>query len=208
MFALLPLVLSLAPQLAGMLFGSKASDVTARVSGIVTDLTGAPVSTGDGGDQSASAISGDPVKLAAFQQKLSDLHIELQKEADAEADKARADLLAQIKLSNDDTASARAMAMGTTGLKSYGALIISAIVMLLFFLQQLGINQVIWIKLAGSGKAPEGDNQLLYAAVTLVLGFWLGSSNGSQLKNTNIAKMADDLQHSVPVTTAEKMLAS
>jgi hypothetical protein len=207
MLALLPLILSVAPQLASLLFGPKGGDVAARVSGIVTDVTGAAPSAGDAGAASAAALQADPQKMAALTQKLSDLQVEMQKEADRESDQARADFLSQMRLSNDDTASARAMATSGKGPMAWGAPVISILVMLLFAAKELGLDQVI-AHAIGATPPSDSGSELLYAAVTLTLGFWLGSSNGSQMKNAHIEQLTNSLKNTVPVATAEKMLAA
>ena len=60
MFALLiPLVLSLAPQLAGMIFGSKGADATAKVAAVVQTVVGSAADlTAPGGVQAADATRG------------------------------------------------------------------------------------------------------------------------------------------------------
>lgn len=207
MFALLPLILSAVPQLAGLLFGPKGGDVASKVAGVVADVTGAPPSAGDAGAATAAALQADPQKMAALTQRLSELHLEMQKEVDAESNQARADFLEGLKIAAADTASARAMAVSGKGPMAWGAPVISIVVMLLFAAKELGVDQY-FAHAIGVTLPTNGDSQLLYAAVTLTLGFWLGSSNGSQMKNAHIEQLTNNLKNSVPLATAEKMLAA
>lgn len=207
MLALLPMILSLAPQLAGMLFGSKGAAVTTKVASIVQAVTGQDPSTEGGATAAVAALQGKPELAAQLQQRLAELHAEMQKEADRESDQQRADFLTQMKLANEDTASARNMASTGTGPMRWGAPVISVIVILLFVAKQMGLDLIV-AKSYGVSIPDNGSIQLLYAAVTLVLSFWLGSSNGSQTKDAHIASLANAIQYSVPVSTAEKMLAS
>ena len=100
--------------------------------------------------------------------------------------KADADFAIQMKalgvkveeLAYGDTKDARSMAVSLAGLKSplaWGALMVSMIVMGIFTSVMMG-----W------APAPDaGSQQLLYAAVTLTIGYWLGSSAGSARKDSS-----------------------
>lgn len=208
MFALLPIILSLAPQLAGLLFGSRGGDVATKVASIVGAVTGQDINSSDGAAAAVAAIQGKPELALQLQQRLAELHAEMQKELDRESDQQRADFLSQMKVANEDTASARAMAITGKGPMQWGAPIISLIVILLFAAKELGLDLMLASYFKVTLTADNGSIQLLYAAVTLVLGFWLGSSNGSQMKNEHIATLTNAIQNSVPIATAEKMLAA
>ncbi len=58
--ALLPLVLGLAPQLAGMIFGSKGGDAADQVMGIVKTVVGVDPTTSEGAAAAIAAIQGNP----------------------------------------------------------------------------------------------------------------------------------------------------
>ena len=114
MFALLiPLVLSLAPQLAGMIFGSKGADATAKVAGVVQTVVGAVADlSAPGGVAAAVAhIQSNQQASADLAAKLADLHLQMQKEQDAEAEALRQDALDELKARLADTSSARDMAV-------------------------------------------------------------------------------------------------
>jgi hypothetical protein len=62
MFALLiPLVLNLAPQLAGMIFGSKGADATAKVAGVVQTVVGAVADLSAPGGVAAAVATFNPI---------------------------------------------------------------------------------------------------------------------------------------------------
>lgn len=208
MFALLPIILSLAPQLASLLFGPKGGDVAVKVSSIVGAVTGLDVNSGEGAAAAVAAIQGKPELALQLQQRLAELHGEMQKEIDRESDQTRADFLSEMKIANDDTASARTMASIAKGPMQWGAPVISLIVVLLFAAKELGMDVMLASYFNVMVPTNEGSIQLLYAAVTLVLGFWLGSSNGSQMKSSHIAALTDAVQNSVPVPTAQRMLSA
>jgi len=200
MFALLPFILSVAPQLASLVFGSsKAADTVAKVSGIVADITNTPVTEHDGGAAAVAALQADPAKMTALKQQLGQLQLDMQKELDSEAQAARQDALDSFKTMVADVANARALAV-SAGPARWGAIGVSTVVMLLFS-AKLIVPMFLTVP-----PIPEGEMQLLYAAVTLTLGFWLGSSDGSQRKNAQMSAMSTQLANSVPSSTAIAML--
>src|SRR6202012_614586 len=114
MFALLiPMVLSLAPQLAGMIFGSKGADATAKVAGVVQTVVGdvADLSAPGGVAAAVAHIQANPQASSDLAAKLADLHLQMQKEQDAEAEAQRQDALDELKASLADASSARDMAV-------------------------------------------------------------------------------------------------
>jgi hypothetical protein len=200
--ALLPLVLSLAPQLANLIFGAKGGEATAKVADVVSAVTGADLSTADGAALAVAAINGKPGVAAALQQKLIELHTQMQIEADREADQQRKDVLENMKAAFADTVSARTMATSGPGLVKYGAMMVSAIVLALFAAYVL-------VQIFSNHTDKEIDpavKQLMYTAVTLVLGFWLGSSSGSVSKSETISNLTAVAQQSVPSHVALQML--
>jgi hypothetical protein len=138
MFALLiPLVLSLAPQLAGMIFGSKGADATAKVAGVVQTVVGAVADlSAPGGVAAAVAhIQSNQQASAGLAAKLADLHLQMQKEQDAEAEALRQDALDELKARLADTSSARDMAVNLAQAHSglaYGSVVVSVVIVAAF----------------------------------------------------------------------------
>ena len=134
MFALLiPLVLQLAPQLAGMIFGSKGADATAKVASVVQSVVGAAADlSAPGGVAAAVAhIQSDPQVSSDLAARLADLQLQMQKEQDAEAQAQRQDALDALKAQIADTASARDMASGLAQAHSglaYGSTVVSVVI--------------------------------------------------------------------------------
>ena len=134
MFALLiPLVLSLAPQLAGMIFGSKGADATTKVAAVVQTVVGAAADLNAPGGVAAAVahIQSDPQASAELAAKLADLHLQMQKEQDVEAESVRQNALDELKTRLSDTASARTMttnlAQAHSGL-AYGSVVVSVVI--------------------------------------------------------------------------------
>jgi hypothetical protein len=146
---LIPILLSLvgqfAPRLIDALVGPKAGDVASKVIDVAQAVSGTT-------DQAAAvaALAADPGKLAAFQAQLAQITLE------------------HVQAEYADTAGARAMALagGVKSPTTWGAPIISFVVMGLLSAVTLGF------------APPPGPAllQVLVGAVSLVLGYWLGSS--------------------------------
>jgi hypothetical protein len=138
MFALLiPLVLNLTPQLAGMIFGSKGVDATAKVAGVVQTVVGAVADlSAPGGVAAAVAhIQSNRQAAADLAAKLADLHLQMQKEQDAEAEALRQDALDELKARLADTSSARDMAVNLAQAHSglaYGSVVVSVVIVAAF----------------------------------------------------------------------------
>ena len=143
MFALLiPLVLSLAPQLAGMIFGSKGADATAKVAAVVQTVVGSVADlTAPGGVAAAVAhIQTNAQASSDLAAKLADLHLQMQKEQDAEAEALRQDALDELKARLGDTSSARNMASDLAKAHSglaYGSMVVSVVIVGAFGLTTL-----------------------------------------------------------------------
>ena len=100
MFALLiPLVLSLAPQLASMIFGSKGADATAKVASVVQTVVGtaADLSAPGGVAAAVAHIQSNDQVSADLAAKLADLHLQMQKEQDDAAQALRQDAIDELK---------------------------------------------------------------------------------------------------------------
>ena len=180
MGALIPLVISLAPELAKWLFSDKSTAAVASVGQLVQSVTGtsdpaAAQSVLARDPQAASQLRVQLAQLAAQQDQLS---------RQAELD----DLVARFK----DTADARAQTLGLAARGSaiaYGAPVISVIVLITF-----GI--VMWVAL--TQIMPGGSETILNmllgtlaAMSTSVVSYWVGSSAGSARKDEHIARQAE-----------------
>ncbi|HEY4045130.1 MAG TPA: hypothetical protein VGM32_25245 [Rhodopila sp.] len=202
MFALLiPLVLNLAPQLAGMIFGAKGADATAKVAGVVQTVVGtvADLSTPGGVAAAVAHIQSNPEASADLAAKLADLHLQMQKEQDAEAEALRQDALDDLKTRFGDIASARGMAeslaQSHSGL-AYGSMVVSVVIVLAFGWTTYSVL---------TNHLSTADGQFgsvlvgtLAAMATQVANYWLGSSIGSSTKNALLANAQDNLAASVP----------
>jgi len=204
MFAiLLPLVLSLAPQLAGMIFGSKGAAVSGKVSDVVQAAVGDAANlTAPGGAAAAvAAIQADPRAATDLAAKLSDLHLQMQKEQDQEADQLRHDTIEELKAQLADTSSARDMAIelvkSHSGL-AYGGVVVSVVIVVGFIMT----TYAVLTSHIGANEGQLGSIVLgtLAAMATQVANYWLGSSVGSNTKNALLASAQDQLATSVPVS--------
>ncbi len=202
MFALLiPLVLSLAPQLAGMIFGSKGADATAKVAGVVQTVVGAVADlSAPGGVAAAVAhLQSNQQASAELAAKLADLHLQMQKEQDAEAEALRQDALDELKARLADTSSARDMAVNLAQAHSglaYGSVVVSVVIVAAF---GWATYSVLTNHLSTSdGQFGSVLVGTLAAMATQVANYWLGSSLGSATKNALLANAQDNLANSVP----------
>ncbi len=199
--ALIPLVLSLAPQLAGMIFGSKGADATTKVAGVVQTVVGAAADLGSPGGAAAAVAHIQANQQAADElaAKLADLHLKMQKEQD-DADQAlREDAFDELKARLADTGSARDMsvelARAHSGL-AYGSVIVSVVIVVGFAATTFAVLTSHLSALDGQfGSVLVGT---LAAMATQVANYWLGSSQGSNAKNALLAKAQDNLATSVP----------
>jgi hypothetical protein len=202
MFALLiPLVLSLAPQLAGMIFGSKGADATAKVAAVVQTVVGsaADLSAPGGVAAAVAHIQSDQAASADLAAKLAELQLEMQKEQDAEAEALRQNALDELKARLGDTSSARNMATSLAQAHSgvaYGSMVVSVVIVLAF-------GWTTYSVLTSHLSASDGQFGsilvgTLAAMATQVANYWLGSSVGSSAKNALLANAQNNLASSVP----------
>jgi hypothetical protein len=204
MFALLiPLVLSLAPQLAGMIFGSKGAHATAKVASVVQTVVGAAADlSAPGGVAAAVAhIQSNPQVSTDLAAKLAELHLDMQKEQDAAAEAVRQDALEELKARLGDTGSARDMAASLAEAHSglaYGSMVVSVVI----------VGAFGWTTYAVlTNHLSTADGQFgsvlvgtLAAMATQVANYWLGSSLGSSTKNALLANAQNNLASSVPAS--------
>ena len=202
MFALLiPLVLSLAPQLAGMIFGSKGADATAKVASVVQTVVGtvADLSSPGGVAAAVAHIQNNEQAASDLAAKLADLHVQMQKEQDAESDGLRKDALDELKARLGDAGSARDMATELAKAHSglaYGGVIVSVVIVGAF-------GWTTYSVLTSHLSASDGQFGsvlvgTLAAMATQVANYWLGSSIGSNTKNALLANAQNNLASSVP----------
>lgn len=177
MGALIPLALSLAPEIGRWLFGGKAAATTAAVAKAVQAATG----TTDA-DAAAAVVARDPQAAAQLRLKLAQLAADAaQQERQAELE----DMTARLK----DTADARAQTVALANAKSviaFGAPAVSVVVLATF-----GVVMT----LALTRTMPPGSETILNmllgtlaAMATSVVSYWVGSSAGSARKDERLAK--------------------
>lgn len=203
--ALIPLVLSLAPQLAGLIFGSKGADVTTKVAGVVQSVVGdaADLMQPGGAAAAAAHIQANPDAAADLQAKLAALQEQMQKDADNEADAQRKDVIDELEARLTDTASARTMATelakANSGL-AWGGVVVSVVIV-------SGFAATTFAVLTGHLSATDGQFGsvlvgTLAAMASQVANYWLGSSMGSSAKNALLAHAQNNLAASVPASMA------
>lgn len=199
--ALIPLVLSLAPQLASMIFGSNGAEATAKVAGVVQTVVGAAADLASPGGAAAAVahIQANQQAAAELTAKLADLHLQMQKQQDAEADALRQDALTDLKARLGDTGSARDMAAQLAAAHSglaYGSVIVSVVIVAAFGWTTYSVlNNHISATDGQFGTGPVGT---LAAMATQVANYWLGSSVGSSAKNALLANAQNSLAGSIP----------
>ena len=196
MFALLPLLLTLIPDVVSLFSGPKAAANTR----VVSDAVQAVVGTTDP-EAAAAALAADP-------QKAADLRVALARIA---ADNAAADRQAELddmKAQLADVSSARQQTVDLARAGSsiaWAAPVVSVVVVVGFF---LAFTMVMFApSMSDPGKAAM-VNQLLGfmgAGFASVMGYWLGSSAGSARKTEllNQASIAPAAPTSVLAAVAQ-----
>lgn len=202
MFALLiPLVLQLVPQLAGMIFGSKGADATTKIAGVVQTVVGTAADLNAPGGVAAAVahIQANSQAASDLAAKLAELQVQMQKEQDAAAEAVRQDALDELKVRLADTGSARDMAtqlaQAHSGL-AYGGVVVSVVIVAAF-------GWTTYSVLSNHLSATDGQFGsilvgTLAAMATQVANYWLGSSQGSNAKNALLANAQNSLASSVP----------
>ena len=199
--ALIPLVLSLAPQLAGLIFGSNGASTTAKVAQVVQTVVGTAADLASPGGAAAAVahIQANEQASADLTAKLADLHLQLQKEQDAEAESLRQSALDELKARLGDASSARDMAAKLAEAHSglaYGSMVVSIVIVLAFGWTTYAVMTSQFSATNGQfGSVLVGT---LAAMATQVANYWLGSSMDSSAKNTLLANAQNTLATSVP----------
>jgi len=202
MLAILPLILSIAPEIARWIGGSQAGNVTAAVANVVKTVTGK-----DDPQEAAAALAADPAKAAELRVELARISANAEAaQRQIELDELKAQLAAaaaaqQMQLdtfraSIDDTKDARGM-LKSGGPMASGAVWLSVIIILAFggiVAFVLGLGDI------KPSIAPLANVLLgtLAAMATQVANFWLGSSSGSVRKDALISDAQTKLAASVP----------
>jgi len=180
MGALIPLAISLAPEIGKWLFGAKGGDVAGAVAQVVQTVTGT-------GDETVAqqVLARDPQAAATLRLQLAQLAAQ-QEQAARQAELDEMD--ARLK----DVQDARAQTVGLARAGSavqWAPAVVSFVVLATF-------GVVMWAALTRS--LPSGSETILNmllgtlaAMATSVVGYWVGSSAGS-------AQKTDLLYHSTP----------
>ena len=170
MGALIPLAITLAPEIGKWLFGTKGEATATAVAQVVQAVTG----TSDA-DAAQAALVRDPQLATQLRLQLAQLaaqNEQAQRQADLD------DLEARLR----DVASARSQTVDLARANSpvaWGAPIVSIVVLLIF-------GYAFWIAFnTPPDKATPvqiGLTEILKAALISVIGYWVGSSAGSDRK--------------------------
>jgi hypothetical protein len=175
------IVLDLAPEVGRWLFGSDAAPVVSAVQSAVTAVTGTSATA-------AQAIAlADPDKAAALRLELARI-VAGQEAAGAAA--AQAAFASQLS----DVANARAttIQLAQSGSRiAWGAPVVSVVVLITF-----GIVMTLALTRTLPGSAEPVLNVLmgtLGAMATSVVGYWVGSSAGSDRKDEHLVNLATRL---------------
>lgn len=199
MFPLIPLILTLAPQVAKWIFGDKGEEVTKDVAIAVQTVTGADTSTAEGVAAARAALDGKPELVFQLQQRLAEIAAEREAEANREADARRRDELEELAKRLTDVAGARqqTITLASSGSPlAWGSAVLSAIILIGFTtLLYLVINQQTDLKNQALVNILFGT---LAAMATQVANYWLGSSSGSAHKNDILREQSNQLAAAAP----------
>jgi hypothetical protein len=171
--ALLPLILSLAPELARLLAGDRAGTITSRATDLVRTVTG----TDD--PDAAAVVLQDPAKAAELRIRLAEIA--------AEAETARL----QAVLADAAGARAQTVQLAQAGSSiAWAAPVVSLIVVAGFF-------ACVWLLMLSPRAWDERTAALLnvlFGALTIGFGqvtnYWLGSSAGSKASGDAVRAIA------------------
>jgi len=188
MLPLVPLALSIVPELIKMIAGDKAGDVATTVANVVQEVTG----THDAAEAQRK-LAADPALAGQLRIRLAEIALETQKAMDSAAEQKRqAELAAQQKaLENTQGARNTMVDLVKSGSSiAWGAPVVSVIVTVGFFgilLVLIMTDKSFPTELTSIINITVGA---LAAAFATVVNFWLGSSQGSRDKDST----ARDLQ--------------
>ncbi|OYD80928.1 hypothetical protein [Azospirillum brasilense] len=173
---LIPIISALAPVLlpevakAALGSGETAQKVGEAAVSVVSAVTGIPISSPADAERAVAAAQTDPAKLAELYRQQGD------------------QVVALLRLDNDDRADARAQAiqLAQAGSRiSWGAPIVSTIVLVTF-------GVVLYRVLSQPAGAIDQNATLMLGALTTmasaVVSYWVGSSAGSAAKDKLLRK--------------------
>jgi len=189
-FPLIPLAISVLPELARLLAGDRG--------GRVAEMATAAVRAATGSDDPAAvekALRENPQIAATLRIRLAEIALEGERLEQKENAERRQAELSEFGLRTGDTQSARSTLVELVrsgSATSWGAPVISLVVTLGFF-------AALALMLFGAGIQNPQSRELLnvvvgalVAAFTAVVNFWIGSSRGSQIKDeTALVRSAD-----------------
>ena len=184
MLPLIPLAISLAPEIAKWLFGDKAEQTTQVVAQAVADVTGTDASTPAGLAAATAALDARPELATQLRVQLAQIAAQAER---AERDADQAALAARLA----DIANARAQTVSLAQAKSavqWAPAIMSGVVLVTF-------GVVMWVALTSA--LPAGSETILNmllgtmaAMATSVVAYWVGSSAGSAAKTDMLYRSA------------------
>lgn len=217
MLPLIPIALSVVPDLIKLIAGDRAGAVATQVAGVVQAVTGTsdPV-------EAQKRVAEDPAVATQLRVRLAEIALEAQKAQLAAEDQRRQAELAEMQKALENTQGARGSLIDLVRAESpiaWGAPVVSIIVTVGFF------AFLIILMLGGirsSGQDPTVANIVniavgaLATAFATVVNFWLGSSKGSRDKDDAVAKVqvaAMEMtrtaqQHAAPAPTAAVVVAA
>jgi hypothetical protein len=203
MLPLIPIALSLVPELIRLIAGDKAGTVAADVAGAVQAATG----TGDVAE-AQRLVAADPKLAGDLRTKLAQIALDTQKASDAAAEQLRANELETLRQAIGNTQNARQSMQELVKSGSpiaWGAPVVSVIVAGGFFM-------ILMVLLWGRDAAHPFDPTVtsivnltigaLAASFATVVNFWLGSSQGSRDKDVIMRDLRTaQLQTPAPIAT-------
>jgi len=181
MLPLIPLALSIVPELIKMIAGDKAGAVATTVANVVQEVTGTPDVA-----EAQRKLAADPALAAQLRVRLAEIALETQKAMDLAAEQQRQAELAAIQKALENTQGARSTMVDLVKSGSaiaWGAPLVSAIVTAGFF---IFLIVLIHTDLRDNPTVANVINitvGALAAAFATVVNFWLGSSQGSRDKD-------------------------
>ena len=174
---IIPLLVSLAPTVAGWIGGDKTGKAVETVTSIAREIFGADAA--GSADALERAIAADPEKALIFKSRLIAAESE-------ERQRQHDELMAYLA----DTQSARSQTVALARAGSpiaYGAVVISTIITVSFALMlYVVLTRAIPTDALAIANVLLGT---LAAAQAQVVNYWLGSSRSSEIKNATIDKL-------------------
>lgn len=186
MGALIPLALSLAPDIGKWLFGRTGEQVGAAVAQVARTVTGA-----GSDDEAAAAIARDPALAAQVRVRLAEIAAQREAQEIEAARSERAAELDALRAQLADVASARAqtVSLAQAGSRVQWAPVVVSVLVLATF------GVVMWAALTRT--LPAGSETILNmllgtlaAMATSTVGYWVGSSAGSAQKTDLLYRSA------------------